>query len=466
MRATQSSWEHADTLRLVAVGLAALVARVAYLAFLDVPQYDPWRHLHLVDNLRAGLGFTLFDGQPFLWYSPSWYRLVAVFPEIVRPEWVAALCSILAVPLFYGFLRSSENRLVATIGALLLALCGPVVRFTCHYGPEAFALCVALAALWLFCSSRAVVWAALAGSLYGVALAARMNFLFMSPMFVPTLRTRARTVAFGAGTFVPLALSWWRNHSVISSHDWVFTWDGLATRSADFNPLSTLILQLHPAVKEGLRRLHEIVAPVPQWTQSWWLIAFVALGSLAGLASRRLWLGLTIAGTLFYFLVLDDGMSSNFFRIYLVLFPAFAYAVALVCNRFSDDPVVVAAVIAVFLGSGAPMFRPPPMVPIGMVTPPPGLLGDELYLVNSGFFHPEGMMRGHPERRFLGLPIDDAQLEDFLADYSEARTVLWHDFSVQDEVREALIARPGTTLERSAVNDFGRRYTVFELEAR
>jgi len=444
-------------------GLAGLVARLAYLAFLDVAPYDPWRHLQLLDNLRAGLGFTLFDGQPYLWYSPVWHVPLAALPEFFRPDWVATLLSALAVPLFYGFLRTAENRKVALTGAVLFALCGPVVRFTCHYGPEAFALTLTVAALWLLRARLAFVWAAVAGLLYGTALVARMNFLFVTPMFVPGLRTPARGLAFGVGTLVPLAVTWWRNHTIIAAHDWVFTWDGLATRSADFTPLSTLIVQLHPAVSEGLRRLHEIVVPIPEWTRSWWLIAFVVLGGLAGLAARRLWLGLTIAGTLFYFLVLDEGMSSNFFRIYLVLLPAFAYSVALVGERITRSRAAAPVLAAAFLLAGAPMFRPPQMVPMEMTAPPAGLLEDELYLVNSGFFHPESLMRQYPGSRFIGLPLDAGQLEEFLNDYPQARKVLWHSFSVQDEVREALLARPGTVLLRTGLNDFGRRYTVLAL---
>jgi hypothetical protein len=458
-----SAWERTDTWYAAIAGLAGLVARLTYLTFLDVAPYDPWRHLQLLDNLRAGLGFTLFDGQPYLWYSPVWHVFLAALPEVFRPDWAATLLSALAVPLFYGFLRSAESRNVALTGALVFALCGPVVRFTCHYGPEAFALSLTLAALWLFRSRLAVVWAACAGLLYGTALIARMNFLFVAPMFAPGLRTPARGLAFGAGAFVPLALTWWRNHTIISAHDWVFTWDGLATRSVDFTPLSTLIVQLHPAVNEGLRRLHEIIVPVPEWTRSWWLIVFVVLGGLAGLLARRLWIGVTIVGTLFYFLVLDNGMSSNYFRIYLVLFPAFAYCVALAGERMARSRAAGPLLAVAFVLAGAPMFRPPQMVPLRMTAPPAGLLEDELYLVNSGFYHPESLMRLYPDSRFIGLPIDAGQLEEFLSDYPQARKVLWHSFSVQDDVREALLARPGTNLVRTGLNDFDRRYTVLAL---
>ncbi len=459
-----AAWERTDTWLAALSFLAGFVPRFVYLAALEVAPYDPWRHLQLVDNVRAGLGFTLFDGQPYLWYSPVWHVLAAAFPDFVEPDRVATALSALAVPLFYGFVRSAEGRRIAFVAALVLALCGPVVRFTCHHGPEAFALSLTLGALWLSRARVAWVWAGVAGLVYGTALIARMNFLFVAPIFVPALRTRRRGVAFAAGAVVPLTLSWWRNHTIISAHDWVFTWDGLATRSGDFTPLSTLIVQLHPAVSEGLRRLHEIVVPSPEWTRSWWLVAFVVLGVGCALIARRLWIALTVAGTLVYFLALDSGMSSNYFRIYLVLFPAFAYAVAVIGDRIARWRAAGTVLAVAFVLAGAPMFRPPAAVPDEMTAPPAGMLENELYLVNSGFFHPECLIRQFPDSRFLGLPIDGEQLEEFLAAYPQARRILWHGFSIQDGVREALIARPGTVQLRSGLNGFDRRYTVLALD--
>ena len=48
---------------LVAVSLAAAV-QIGYLLRMDLPVFDPWRHLLVIANLRAGKGFTVFDGQP------------------------------------------------------------------------------------------------------------------------------------------------------------------------------------------------------------------------------------------------------------------------------------------------------------------------------------------------------------------------------------------------------------------
>ena len=73
----------------VATVIGAAV-RIVYVANLEVSSYDPWRHLALIRNLREGAGFTLYDGQPYIFYHSLWYRLVAVFPDSLRGEWVAA----------------------------------------------------------------------------------------------------------------------------------------------------------------------------------------------------------------------------------------------------------------------------------------------------------------------------------------------------------------------------------------
>lgn len=36
--------------------------RLLFLGVQGLPRFDPWRHLLLVENLRAGRGFTLFAG--------------------------------------------------------------------------------------------------------------------------------------------------------------------------------------------------------------------------------------------------------------------------------------------------------------------------------------------------------------------------------------------------------------------
>ncbi len=69
--------------------LIGALVRWFYLARMDLPAYDPWRHLQLVENLRRGLGFTLFEGQPYLWYNPGWHHLLALAAGPASPGWLA-----------------------------------------------------------------------------------------------------------------------------------------------------------------------------------------------------------------------------------------------------------------------------------------------------------------------------------------------------------------------------------------
>ena len=51
-----------------------------------------------------------------------------------------------------------------------MALCGPLVAFTCHYGPEAPALALTLWAAFTASRTRSAWGAAGAGVLFGAAL--------------------------------------------------------------------------------------------------------------------------------------------------------------------------------------------------------------------------------------------------------------------------------------------------------
>ena len=52
--------------------------RLFFLIAQSMPRFDPWRHLLLVENLRAGRGFTLFAGQPYIWYPLFWHGFAAL----------------------------------------------------------------------------------------------------------------------------------------------------------------------------------------------------------------------------------------------------------------------------------------------------------------------------------------------------------------------------------------------------
>jgi len=460
-----------ESFDLRALGLLLVIGaavRAFYLQVLTLPPYDPWRHLLLVRNIREGLGFSLFEGQPYLWYNPGWHHLLAILPRDLDPAWAAALLSWLAIVPFYLYLHEiggEKYRTVAVGGALLLAAFGPLVRFTCHYGPEAFALALFLVALWLAVRFEGVAASFVAGLLFGVALTARLNFVFNLLLLAPLLSARRRAVALAAGLGLPLLLVWLRNARIIGDYVFVFSWDGLATRTADYNLLSTLVVQMHPAVREGLRRLHEIVVPLPEWIRNteglrWELMLFMGGAVLCVLLARRWWLIGAATLTLVYYLLFDASLSSNFFRIYLGLFPVLFCGIALAAARLRHR-VATALVLALAVLCGLPYLRAPRSAPLEMVTPKPQLLAAEAYLVNSGFYHPESLMYRFPRKRFAGLPLYPEQLDAFFEEHPTFRSILWHDFSVQDDVALEL-ERRGYRLTETGRNAFGRSYAVIE----
>jgi hypothetical protein len=116
--------------------------------------------------------------------------------------------------------------------------------------------------------------------------------------------------------------------------------------------------------------------------------------------------------------------------------------------------------VAGVLASGADMLRPPPMLPLEAVTPPPDLLTEDAYMVNGTFYHPESLIYRFPEKRFIGMPLDPAEFGDFRRAFPGYRTVLWHDFSVQEPLRIHLLNNEGYRIAAARANAFGRRYAV------
>jgi hypothetical protein len=461
-----AAWDRKDSVLLAAAVVLGALVRVIYVLRLELSPYDPWRHLLLIDNLRSGAGFTLFDGQPYIWYQPPWYLLCALFPEALGPDWIAALLSLLCVPLAYLWARAGFHAGPAGAGAaaVLMAGLGPVVRYTCHLGPEALSLFLTLGALTLAARREEVPSTVAAGVMFGLALVCRVNFAFAAPLFLPVCRTGRRATALAAGTALPLLLAWWRNHRIIGAYDYLFTWDGLATPAERFNALSTLLIQLHPDVREGLHRLHQMIAPVPEWTANVWMLALVALAVLCLAGARRVAPLLAFGSGFLYFVFLDGSGSARFFRIWLALFPAMILAMALVTedlggtNRWGR--LAGAALIAVVLLAGLPLLSPPRMPPLEAVTPPPGLLDEDRYLVNSTFYHPESLIYRYRDKQFIGLPLDPADFAEFRRAHPAFDTVLWHDISVQQPLRRHLVESAGYRVTQRAVNEWGRVYVV------
>ncbi|MEW6072480.1 MAG: hypothetical protein AB1726_07805 [Planctomycetota bacterium] len=463
-----------DLLLLASLFAVALAVRVGYVLVLDVPIFDPWRHLALIRNVREGAGFTLFAGQPYIWYASLWYRLCALFPASVGPEWIAAFFSALTVPLVALLAADPARkggRAPAIVAAALTAFAGPMVAYTCHYGQEALALFLVVAALLLGRAPRGMGGALAAGFVFGAGVALRMNFAFLGLLFLPVLRTRRRALALALGLVLPLAILWFHNHRVIADHPFVFTWDGLATRSSDYGPLSTLVVQMHPAVQEGLSRLHEAIMPHPEWVRDQDgyhgdRIVFVATGLLCLVAGRR-W-SLLACGilTLGYFFFLDGSGSSRFFRLYLPLFPVFFLAVGEVVGRMRRSarrPVRLAAwgLAALPVVAGARLLDPPEMTPLDMLVPPAGTLTADHCLVNSGFYRPCCLIYRYPDVAFAGLPLDPAQFAAFHRAFPQYRFVLWNPMgSVQEDLFRHLATRSDFVTERSVRNAFGVPFHV------
>ncbi len=370
---------------------------------------------------------------------------------------------------------AGRDALAAAAGGVLLAGFGPVVAATVQLGAEGFALLLLVAALALGAGSGGAGQALCAGGFFGFAVAARLQLALDAPLFLPLLHRPRRAVAFAAGAALPLALHWWRNRRVIRAYPFVFTWDGLATPSDGYGVLSTLAVQLHPSVAAATRALYESTHARPEWLfldgrlRVEMLVA-LALGLACVAATRRAGLVLAAVASLVTFVALDATLSARFFRIWLGLFPVLFAGIALVAARLARSGgagrLAAAALVLAPLAAGAPELRPRATEPLEAVTPPPELLTETHYLVNSGFYHPESLIYRHPERRFLGMPLEPERFEAFHALYPQYRAILWHGYNVQRDLLLHLRDSGRWRPLRSARNAAGNSYRVWEEEVR
>ncbi len=233
---------------LMAVGAAI---RLYFLSAQGIPRFDPWRHLLLVENLRAGRGFTLFAGQPYIWYPPFWHGFAALMPRALGLDQLAALLSLLTIPLTYVFARlgAKMSWVGAGVASLFMAASGPLVAFTCHYGPEAFALFLALGALCLVACARGLLAVLASGLVFSAAVFLRPSLALLGFLFIPYVLKYRRWVLFAAGGIVPAVFVGLWNHRVIAANPFIFTWDGLATSASGYGPLATLLPQLERGVR-------------------------------------------------------------------------------------------------------------------------------------------------------------------------------------------------------------------------
>ena len=457
---------------LLAIGAAA---RLFFLGAQGLPRFDPWRHLLLVENLRAGRGFTLFAGQPYIWYPPFWHGFAALMPRALGLDQLAALLSLLTIPLVYIFARlGAKMSLVgAGIAGVFMAASGPLIAFTCHYGPEAFALFLALGALCLAaCTKR--LWAALAaGILLSAAVLLRPNLAILGFLFIPYVLKHKKWLVLAAGGIVPAVLVSIWNHRVIAANPFIFTWDGLATPASGYGPLATLLPQLEPVVRGSLRLLHSTIMPKPEWFSQggiirWDTILFMVFGVVAVIAVKRLfWIVAVLVG-LGYLLFLDRSLSANYFRIALGLFPIFFLSLGELADRVREAKSIrfrwyYAGFIGFALLSGARLFAPPPMPELGRMLPPPEILAEKAYMVNSGYYNPECLMARYPDKRFIGLPARPEEFDRFRSLYPDYRAIVWHEeFGIQDGLLRYLLESGLYRVASRWESDYRIHYLVLE----
>jgi hypothetical protein len=385
------------------------------------------------------------------------------------------LFSLLTIPLIYLFARvgAKMSSVGAGVAGLFMAASGPLVAFTCHYGPEAFALFLILTALCLAALSPRMIAALTAGGLLSAGILLRPNLAILGFVFIPFVLRRKAWIGYIAGGAIPAAFVAIWNQRVIAANPFIFTWDGLATQASGYGWLSTLLPQLEPVVRESLRQLHSTIMPLPEWlTQAgvirWDTILFMAFGIIAVVASRRLfWIAGTLAG-LAYILFLDRSLSANYFRIALGLFPIFFLSIGALADRAraAKSPRFrwyYASFVGFALLSGARLFAPPAMPVLNRMVPPQEILVGKAYLVNSGFYHPECLMARYPDKRFIGLPAKPEEFERFLRLFPEYRAIVWHEeFSVQDALLRYLLDSGLYRVTARWASDYGIHYMVLE----
>jgi hypothetical protein len=476
-----TSFNDANTLSsrslLIALGIIVLAGaiRFFYIIQMDIPAFDPWRHLQLIANIRGGKGFSLFNGQPYIWYSPPWYYLCAALPAAVRPEWIAGLFSSLCAGLLYLWVRlrgGAGSGLQSVFAGLMCAAFGPMAAFTCHYGSEAFALCLMLAGL-VFSERRSPASAGAAGLLMAFAAAARPNIAWYAPVALLALRNKRQIFMFLLVFVLAAGAFWWRNHAVIMSYPYLFTVDGIAAGAGGFSFLSTLVVQMHPTVSGALRHMYGIIMPAPEWLSAGGIfrgeLIFMALGLASLLLARKRDIAFAALATFVSLLLFDPTLTGNFFRINLGLFPLFFVTIIDAADRIGGgmsrrSSWAQAAAAALVIVMGANYFVPEKMVPLDMATPPPELLKEDRYMVNYGFYHPESLAFRFPSKKFIGMPAQPGEIEAFFKAFPEYRFVLWHELGLQPDMAKRLFCSPSVRLLRTGENKYGLKYCVLKIE--
>lgn len=464
---------------LTSLVIPGVLSRYFFLVQSTLSEFDPWRHLILIDNIRQNTGFTLFADQTYIWYNALWYHLAALWGPGIYAGWLTSLLSLISAILFFYFLLRTEKSIAAALsGGFLVALYGPLITFTTgSYGAESFAFFLIVLSCLLATYKSSRMPAILAGCLFGIAIVARMNFVFNVFLILPLLADRGKKVIFLGMMTIVCAVTWWHNHNVISAHPYIFTWDGIATKSSDYNLVSTLIPQLHPAVVRATHDLYGRVMPIPfdfvsRGVAAWGNVVFMVVGTGCVLLTRRWWLILSILFPLLFFGLFDKTLSTNFYRHYLAVFPSLFIGISIISEqlrhylsrkRGGRIRTLWPILIIIVLLSGLPYLRPKSMAPLKMVTTPPDVMTEVCYLVNSGFYHPESLVRRYPDKKFIGMPRNPEQFEDFIRYYPKYTNIVWHrQFSIQEDLLRYLIDSGRYQIVAASTNPMGIKYLLLQ----
>jgi hypothetical protein len=471
----QKITRHPASLSFFIIFLFALILRLSYVTFVEIPFADPWRHMALIRSIRSGAGFTLFADQPYIWYSPVWYYVAACLAEPENVKWLSAAVSALTVPAFsvYLYRKCDGDLKAAAVGGILMAGFGPQVAFTCQLGAEAFALFLLVCALLLSSYGKKSKSAFLSGILLGLSVSSRLQFGPFLFLFFAEIQRLPRRLVFLFGAAVPLLVHWLRNLIVIQNHPYVFTWDGMATSAGEYNWLTTLFVQAHPKVAEACRQLYASIKPLPEWLHTgmrirWEIIIFFLLTMSCVFYARRFWLIASVLVTATYLLFLDTTHSARFFRIWLGLFPLLFVGTAFAIRKMNAASFHAKRSLTVFLAivvlaCGGVDLIPKRAEPLEMVTPPAELVKENNYMVNSGFFQPESLIYRYPSKRFIGMPLAPEMFDDFSAAYPSYRLMIWRkSFNVQKRLLQHLIDSNRLTPIALEKNPYGFVYLLAE----
>jgi len=173
--------------------------------------HGPWQ------NLTAPRTFILFDGHPglHLIYYPIGSLAAAVLNSFFSGSLVfwgrfqAALFALLAGVFFFKSTEKILNRRIALISLFIFSLSPTVMTMGTSFQNEAPALFFLSFAFWLFLSEK-IYAGFLAGLLFAFAVAARLHFLSVAPVFLfvwgSEKRKGRQLLVFILGLLIPIFL--------------------------------------------------------------------------------------------------------------------------------------------------------------------------------------------------------------------------------------------------------------------